>query len=141
MKLSDLLASKYHAECFILRIGRDRPCFNCFKELIHERLVKAYRFQSIACPLTLSSQVGWFWIISRITNVSVSLLILAELTCICHLVSLFTIHFSHLTVLCCNIALKTHFWCYVYDEYSTDFCFDPPLQSSLHSNNNNNKCS
>ena len=29
------------AECFILRIARAKPCFNCFKELAHERLVEA----------------------------------------------------------------------------------------------------
>ena len=138
------------AECFVgikasrwmlyfTYIGRTRPCFNCFKEFIHERLVKAYRFQSVGCPLTLSSQVRWFWIISRITDVSVSRLILAELTCIRHLVSLFTVHFSRLTMLYCYIALQENFWCNVYDEYSTDFCFDPPMQSSLHSYNNN-KC-
>ena len=27
-------------ECFILCIARARPCFNCFKELTHERLVE-----------------------------------------------------------------------------------------------------
>ena len=59
-----------------------------------------------------------------------SRLILAELTCIRHLVSLFTIHFSHLTVLYCNIALQTRFPV-LYGEYSTDFPFDPTSQSSL----------
>ena len=33
------------AECFILCIARARPCFNCFKELTHKCLVKAYPFQ------------------------------------------------------------------------------------------------
>ena len=40
-KLSALLASMQHAKCFILRIARARPCFNCRKELTHEHLVKA----------------------------------------------------------------------------------------------------
>ena len=47
-KPSVLLASRQrHAKCFILRIARARPCFNCFKELslTHEHLVKAYLFQ------------------------------------------------------------------------------------------------
>ena len=39
-KLSALLASRQCAECFILCIARARPCFNCFKELTHERLVE-----------------------------------------------------------------------------------------------------
>ena len=44
---SALLASRQHAKCFILRIARSRPCFNCFKELTHEHgcLSKAYAFQ------------------------------------------------------------------------------------------------
>ena len=42
---------------------------------------------------------------------SVSRLILAELTWICHRVPLFTIRFSHLTILYCIIALQTHFQC------------------------------
>ena len=108
-KLSALLASRQHAECFILRIAR--PCFNCFKELTRECLVKGCLFQSITRPSTSSSQVRGFWTIY--TNASVSRLILAELTCIRHLVSLFTILFSHLTMLYCNIALQTHFRCYM----------------------------
>ena len=44
-KSSALLALRQHAECFILHIARARPCFNCFKEFTHERLVKAYLFQ------------------------------------------------------------------------------------------------
>ena len=44
-KLSALLASRQRAMCFILGITRARPCFNCFKEHTHERLVKAYPFQ------------------------------------------------------------------------------------------------
>ena len=43
-KPSALLASRQLTEYFILRIARARPCFNCFKELTHERLVKAYPF-------------------------------------------------------------------------------------------------
>ena len=39
-KPNALLALKQRAECFILCIARGRPCFNCFKELIYERLVK-----------------------------------------------------------------------------------------------------
>ena len=44
-KPNALLASRQRAECFILHIARARPCFNCSKELTHERLVKAYPFQ------------------------------------------------------------------------------------------------
>ena len=87
-----------HWMLYFMYIGRARPCFNCFKEVIHECLVKVYLFQSIARPSTLSSRVRWFWIISRITNISVSRLILAELiiTWIHHLVLFFTIHFHTL---------------------------------------------
>ena len=112
VKPSALLASRQCTECFILRIARARPCFNCFKELTYEHLVKAYPFQSITCPLTSSSWVRWLWTISY-ANTSVNWFILAELTWIRHLVSLFTIHFSHLTVFYCNIALQTHFQCYM----------------------------
>ena len=37
------------AECFIfyVAIARARPCYNCFKEFIHERLVNTYPFRSI----------------------------------------------------------------------------------------------
>ena len=45
VKLSVLLASKQHTECFIVCIARARLCFNCFKELTYEQLVKAYPFQ------------------------------------------------------------------------------------------------
>ena len=45
VKLSALLASRQCAKCFILHIARARLCFNCFKKLAHERLVKAYLFQ------------------------------------------------------------------------------------------------
>ena len=78
-KLSALLASRQHTECFILHIARARPYFNCFKELTHECLVKAYLFQSITRPSTSSSQVRRFWMISY-ANAWVSRLILAELT-------------------------------------------------------------
>ena len=94
-KLSALLASRQYAECFILCIARTRSCFNSFKELTHARLVKAFPFQSNTHPSTLSSWVRRFWTISY-TNVSVNRLILAELTWMGHLVSLFTICFSHL---------------------------------------------
>ena len=43
-KLSALLAWRQHAECFVLYISRARPCFNCFKELTHERLLKLTHF-------------------------------------------------------------------------------------------------
>ena len=109
---SALLASRQCAKFFILCIARARSCFNCFKELIHECLVKAYLFQSITRLSILSSPVRRFWMISY-ANSSVSRLILAELTWIRHPVSLFTIHFSHLTVLYCNIALQTSFLCYM----------------------------
>ena len=46
-KPSALLVLKQFAKCYILCIGRARPCFNYFKELTHECLVKAYPFQSI----------------------------------------------------------------------------------------------
>ena len=55
------------AECFILCMARARPCFNCFKELTHECLIKAYPFQ-ITCPLTSSSRVRRFWTISYANN-------------------------------------------------------------------------
>ena len=45
VKLSALLVLRQRTECFILRIVRTRPCFNCFKERTHECLVKAYLFQ------------------------------------------------------------------------------------------------
>ena len=113
------------AECFIcikaalsalFDVQQARSCFNCFEELTHEHLVRAYPFQSITRPSTLSSWVRRFWMISNV-NASVSRLILAELTWICHLVSLFTICFSHLMVLYCNIALQKHFRCQLYDKY------------------------
>ena len=71
------------------------PYFNCFKELINERLVKAYPFPSITRALTSSSWVRQLWMISYV-NASVSRLILVELTYVRHLVSLFTIHFQTL---------------------------------------------
>ena len=111
-KLSFLLESRQHTEYFILCIARARPCFNCFKELAHEHLVKAYLLQSITHPSTSSSQVRQFQTISY-ASTSVSRLIMAELTWICHFVSLFTIHYSHLTMLYCNIALYTRFQCYI----------------------------
>ena len=43
-KLSALLALRQHTEYLILRITRGRPCLNYFKELTHERLVKASQF-------------------------------------------------------------------------------------------------
>ena len=110
-KPSALLALRQCAKCFILCIARARPCFNCFKELTHERLVKAYPFQSINRP-PMSSRVRRFWTIFY-ANASVNMLILAKLTGIHHLVSLFTIRFSYLTMLYCNIALQTYFWCYM----------------------------
>ena len=55
-----LLESRQHTEYFILCIARARPCFNCFKELAHEHLVKAYPLQSITHPSTSSSQVRQF---------------------------------------------------------------------------------
>ena len=36
---------KTAAKYFILCTPRARPCFNCFKELTHEHLIKAYPFQ------------------------------------------------------------------------------------------------
>ena len=41
---------------YIICIAKARPCFNCFKELTHECLVKAYPFQNIT-PSTSSSWV------------------------------------------------------------------------------------
>ena len=98
---------------------------------MHECLVKAYLFQSITRQLTLSSLVRRFWMISY-ANSSVSRLISAELTWKHHPVSLFTIQFSHFTMLYCNIATPDTFPV-LYEEYSTDFCFDSPTQSSLNS--------
>ena len=100
--------SRQCTECFILCIAQARPCFNCFKELTYERLVKAYPFQSITRPSTSSFQVRQLWRISY-ANTSVSRLILPELTWICHLVSFIYNRFSHLTVLYSNIALQMHF--------------------------------
>ena len=91
-KPNALLASEQHAECFILHIGRARPCFNCFKEFTYECLVKAYPFQ-----VSPDRQLRW----------------LNYVTGIHHLVSLFTIRFSYLAVLYCNIALQMHFPCYM----------------------------
>ena len=42
---------------FYVYIARARLCFNCFKELTHERLVKACPFQSITRPSTSASWV------------------------------------------------------------------------------------
>ena len=56
---------------------------------------------------------------------------MAELIWMCHLVSLFTMHFTHVTMLYCNIALHTDAFLVIYGEYSTYFYFDPPTQSSL----------
>ena len=41
----DANEARGEAKCFILRVVRARPCFNYFKELTHESLVKAYPFQ------------------------------------------------------------------------------------------------
>ena len=79
--------------------------FNCFKELTHEHLVKAFPFKSVTSSSTSSSQARQFWMLSY-ANALVSRLILAELTWICHLVSLLKIRFSYLTMLYCNIALQ-----------------------------------
>ena len=49
-------------------------------------MVKVYPFQFISHPSTSSSLVRRFWTISY-ANASVSRLILAELTWICHLIS------------------------------------------------------
>ena len=111
-KPSILMALRQHVKCFILHIARARLCFNCFKELTHERLVKAYPFQNITHPSTSASWVRWFWTMSY-ANASVRRLILAELTWICYLVSLFTICFSHLIMLYCSIALQMDFWRYM----------------------------
>ena len=103
VKPSAILASRQHTECFILRIARARPCFNCFKEYTHECLVKAYPFQvHITHPSTFPSWVRRFWMIS-FANASVSKLILAKLTWICHFVSLFTIRFH--TLPCCYVEI------------------------------------
>ena len=48
------------SECFILRIAIARLCLNCFKESTPECLVKAYPFQTIIHPSTLSSWVRRF---------------------------------------------------------------------------------
>ena len=132
-KPSALLASRQHTKCFILRIARARPCYNGFKELTRERLIKAYPFQSITRPSTLASQVRRFWMLSY-ANASVSRLILAELTWIHHLVSLFAICFSHPTVLYCNIRSTPDTFPALYGKYSIEFYFDPPMQSSLNLN-------
>ena len=123
---SALLASRQHAECFILCTTKARPCCNCFKELTHECLVKAYPFQSITHPSTSSSCIRWIWMISY-ASTSISSLILAELTWICHLV------YNRFLTLYSAIL-----WCstpdvfpVLYGKYSTDFCFDPPMQGSL----------
>ena len=130
-KPSALLAMRQCTECFIWHIARARPYFNCFKELTNECLIKAYPFQLLPVRLHSSSWVRRFWMISY-TNALVSRIILAELTWICHLVSLFTISFLHFTILYCNIALQMRFRCYkYYDKYSTEICFDIPTQSSL----------
>ena len=73
-KPNALLALKQRAECYILCIAIGKPCFNCFKELTYERLVKAYLFQSIIQPSTSSSQVRQFWMMSY-ANASASRLI------------------------------------------------------------------
>ena len=46
VKLSALLELRQHAK-YYLRIARARPFFKCFKEVTHERLVKAFPFQTI----------------------------------------------------------------------------------------------
>ena len=132
VKLNALLASRHHAECVILRIARARACFNCFKELTHKLLVKAYPFSLLPRLSTLSSQVRQFWTISY-TNTLVSRLIkfLVKLTWICHLVSLFTTRFLHLTVLNCNIRNTVD--TFPDGEYSIDFALILPVttQTSL----------
>ena len=55
-KLSALLASRQCAMCFILRMAKVRPCFNYFKELMHEHLAKGYTFRSIT---HLSTSLSW----------------------------------------------------------------------------------
>ena len=114
VQLSALLASRQCAECFILCIATARPCIAtarlCFKE---STLTLSYSLpvSSITHLSSLSSRVRRFWTISY-ANTSVSRLILVKLTWLRHLVSLFTIHFLHLTMLYCNIALQMRFRCY-----------------------------
>ena len=60
-KLSALLASRQQAGCFILRITRYRLCFNCYKALACECLIKAYLVQSIILCKSFSEQ-AFFWL-------------------------------------------------------------------------------
>ena len=109
-KPSALLPSRQCAECFILCMARAKLCFNCYKEFTHEHLFKVYPFQ-----VRITHSASWvrrFWMMS-FANVSVSRLIIAELSWIYHLVSLFTKCFSHLTMLYYNIELQLSFWCYM----------------------------
>ena len=118
-KPSTLLASRQHAECFILCISRARPWFNCFKELTYEHLVKAYPFQCISCPSTCLRQ---YRMISYVTT-SMSRLILAELTWIYHCLKY---------ILCFILQYSTPDALLVlYGKYSTHFPFDPLTQSFL----------
>ena len=121
-KPSTLLASRQHAECFILCIARARPWFNCFKELTYEHLVKAYPFQCISCPSTCSSQVRQYRTISYAIT-PMSRLILAELTWIHHClkhIQCFILQYSTPDALLV-----------LYGKYSTHFPFDPLTQSFL----------
>ena len=50
---------KYKAKSsalFYIYIARAGPCFNCFKELTHEHLIKAYPFQPL--PLRQICHLG-----------------------------------------------------------------------------------
>ena len=71
-------------------------------------------WSQVLSVLILSSRViiRWFCI-TFYANALVSRLILAEITGIHHLISLYKIHSSHLTMLYCDIALQTSFRCYI----------------------------
>ena len=53
--------------------------------------------------------------------------------------SSFTISFSHLTVIRIWQYSTPDVFLVLYGEYSTDFCFDPPTQSSINIYKNNFK--
>ena len=113
-------------ECFILRIAQTRPCFNCFKEC----LVKAYPFRSITRPTTSSFQVRRLWRISY-ANASVGSLAYFGLINL-DMPSCFIVYNMFFTPHCAILQYSTpDAFPVLYGKYSSDFPFDPLMQSPL----------
>ena len=90
------------AECFILCIAGARTCSDYFNGFTQQHFDKVNLFQSLA----LSSVMMRYFISSKTISYTESSVGYAILF-------LVTIHFSHLTMLYCNIALQMHFQCFM----------------------------